>query len=423
MHAWGYTRPIGEEKLELLYWKCPWENNVVMRSQLSASTNWLLGINMKNCIFKATVFFLTILFVNIIDNFYLRSMLHIINKELLVAKIYNNEQIINYRGYLISEGDWILKELHNEKNPYKSWELNSFFGDAQYFHTEFGFEIPYNFSSKIGDAFYLQTNPPRANGQEFIFLLLTNNIWSEPQRFINPLVKEEPYRSHPERLFSFANWSDDGKQIAIISYDVEKRNPVYVFVLNKHSQIVSEYKVNITISKSITFFWKNDKFLFVNKLESEGLQKNEILFFNSQTNNVLKLQNIEGQIDFLGFNDNESQIVGFGTHLGQYSNPIEQFFQIIIDAKSGEFIHEENKNGYCRKVIQSSNGQSYAILIQSPKSNSIRVDKKLLLWDWNKRRIEERGIIADLINWIKTNNGFLILKFDNNGYVYFNVIK
>ena len=349
---------------------------------------------------------------------------------------------VNHLGWGVNEvispnGIWGIETSYNRNNsndivetiiqfssidiPFRRFSF-SLPDDYQYIETNFGMPwVAVSWSPNGKSIFLIQYINRFCIDQQIVLFNEVNGKWEGPYYY----KTQEPDGS---TCYSFS-WSDDGTQLAIHTRSVQNSDPdnLFVTILNTKAEVQQEFSVNSPVNGYgfDYLYWNENKFILINldpsaHSDQENTERQKqatsIYYFTiDEPENVSHVIDLTRYYFVLGWEPVSSRI------LMATNENVAGCKYTVINAESKQVEQNGINDGLCGVSRQSKDNVHIAFLINDPSSKNLHVQ----IWNWKIMKFIDKGDLANIriLPWQDTLRGFLILREDNNGKKYFDVLR
>jgi hypothetical protein len=312
---------------------------------------------------------------------------------------------------ILSGGDWIIKSQSENEEGLEvdviSRTQPSIIQSLELVHSK---KVSNIISNIKGNAFFEQSSFAKTCGQKQSIYYLDDNLWVGPFTFQNPQMLINPYIKNPKNLCSFAKWSDDGKNLLVVSYDIFNQNVIYGYILDWNANVIKQFQISIPKGNVVDAFWQQDQIFFVGRSSENYKWQSTIYTYKIETGLLTSLFEIEGIIDSISINNTSHELAVIGTQLKYGTDSNNSCFINIYNLETKKLHDKLTQIGYCEKTTKSTDQTRLAFVLLTPIKDTEKFKKELLIWDWESHTLKIWGEIDDILGWANFGNGFIIKK-------------
>jgi len=297
---------------------------------------------------------------------------------------------------------------------------------------ERGWQLDWHVWSPDSKAFLVSGRPAKSCGQKYALLSEDNGRWSSPYYYQPdfPLGTDffEAEQWSPKKLCTEVSWSEDGTLLAIYTTLDDKKDVVWVDVVDHQMRIVRQMTVAIPVANFLEVYWRGTDYLFTSISTSTRLLKSQVYAVSAlKPGEVTPLLTEDGYLNIAGEEDATNRLL----FLSSISSHPYTCKVIVFNRLSRQVEKEFVQEGHCYYISQSTDNRSIATIIEriydcpGCKDSNVSHEKRLFTWAWDSLALTDRGVIADLDGWHDDLQGFLVKRWRNEkeGEFYVEVVR
>jgi len=279
-------------------------------------------------------------------------------------------------------------------------------------------------------AFLISSRPAKSCGQEYALVSEEHGRWSlyyyRPNfpRGTDFYAAEQWARTS---LCTSASWSEDGTLLTIYTTLDDKKDVVWVDVVDHQMRIVRQMTVAIPIATFLTVYWRGTDYLFTSISVDPSLKSQVYAVSALKPDEVTPLLVADGYLNIAGEEDATNRLL-FLSNI--FSDPTTCKV-IVFNRRSRQVEKEFVQEGDCSAISRSADNRSIATGIEriydcpTCKDSNVSRERRLFTWDWDSLTFTDRGVIADLDGWYDDLQGFLVKRWRNEqeGEFYLEVVQ
>jgi hypothetical protein len=334
-------------------------------------------------------------------------------------------------------GKWEIETTYNRDKNDKVGESNIKFSSIDFPFKSYSFSLPDDYQyidSTFGMPWVAVSWSP--NGKSIFLIKYINRFCIDQKIVLFNEVKgkwEGPYyyKAHePDGSICYSfSWSDDGKQLAIHTRSLQNSDPdnLFVTILNTKAEVLQEFSVNTPVNGYgfDYLYWNESKFILINldpsaHSDQENTERQKqatsIYYFTiDEPEKVSHVIDLTKYYIVIGWEPVSSRI------LMATNENVAGCEYMVINAVTKQVEQNGHFNGLCGLSHQSKDNIHivFKIIDQSQKKSNIQ------FWNWKTMKFIDKGVFTNIriLPWQDALRGFLILRENNNGKKYFDVLR
>jgi len=333
-----------------------------------------------------------------------------------INEITLNTSVFSMRDPISPDGKW---RNANDRNGVSVEAVDLPFY-KQSFSLPGGWMLDYPVWSPDSKAFLASFHPSRSCGQKYALLSEENGRWSSPYYYHPDFPQGTDFYAAeqwaPTNLCASASWSEDGTLLAIYTFLDDKKDAVWVDVVDHQMRIVRQMRVAIPVADFLKVYWRGTDYLFTS-ISVEPSFKSQIYALSAlKPDEVTPLLAADGYLMVAGKEDTTNRVLLLSDI---YSDP-NTCKVIVFNQLTRQVEKEFLQKGYVWRISRSGDNQHIAILL----NNDTRA-MPLFTWDWDSLTLTDRGAAANLDGWHDDLQGFLVKRWRNEqeGEFYVEVVQ